>query len=66
MPKPFPAEFRRDVINAARASDASMAEIARANPAYLGWNMEALTDEELERFDFLEAARSAWRLAGRP
>ena len=29
MPKPFPAEFRGDVINAARASDASMAEIAR-------------------------------------
>lgn len=29
MPKPFPAEFRRDVINVARASDASMASIAR-------------------------------------
>jgi transposase len=29
VPKPFPAEFRRDVINVARSSDASMASIAR-------------------------------------
>ncbi len=29
MPKPFPAEFRRDVIAVARSSDASMASIAR-------------------------------------
>ena len=29
MPKPFPAEFRRDVIAVARSSDASMAQIAR-------------------------------------
>ncbi len=29
MPKPFPAEFRRDVIAVARCSDASMAQIAR-------------------------------------
>jgi transposase len=29
MPKPFPAEFRRDVIAVARSSDASRAQIAR-------------------------------------
>jgi transposase len=29
VPKPFPAEFRRDVISVARSSDASMASIAR-------------------------------------
>jgi len=29
VPKPFPAEFRRDVIAVARSSDASMASIAR-------------------------------------
>ena len=29
MPKPFPAEFRRDVIAVARSSDAPMAQIAR-------------------------------------
>ena len=29
MPKPFPAEFRRDVIAVARSSDAPMARIAR-------------------------------------
>ena len=29
MPKPFPAEFRRDVVAVARSSDASMASIAR-------------------------------------
>jgi transposase len=29
MPKPFPAEFRRDVISVARRSDASRAQIAR-------------------------------------
>ena len=29
MPKPFPAEFRRDVIAVARNSDASRAQIAR-------------------------------------
>ena len=29
MPKPFPVEFRRDVIAVARSSDASMAQIAR-------------------------------------
>ncbi len=29
MPKPFPAEFRRDVIAVARSSDASLTQIAR-------------------------------------
>jgi transposase len=29
VPKPFPAEFRRDVIRVARSSDSSMASIAR-------------------------------------
>ena len=29
MPKPFPAEFRRDVIAVARTGEASMAQIAR-------------------------------------
>ena len=29
MPTPYPAEFRRDVVAAARASGASMASIAR-------------------------------------
>ena len=29
MPKPFPPEFRRDVVAVARKSDASMAQIAR-------------------------------------
>ena len=29
MPKPFPAEFRRDVVAVARSSAASMAQIAR-------------------------------------
>jgi len=29
VPTAYPAEFRRDVVNAARASDASMASIAR-------------------------------------
>jgi transposase len=29
VPKPFPAEFRRDVIAVARSSDAPMAQIAR-------------------------------------
>ncbi len=29
MPKPFPAEFRRDVIAVARSSDSPMAQIAR-------------------------------------
>ena len=29
MPKPFPAEFRRDVIAVARKSDTSMAQIAK-------------------------------------
>jgi transposase-like protein len=29
VPKPFPPEFRRDVIAVARNSDASMAQIAR-------------------------------------
>ena len=29
MPKPFPAEFRRDVIAVARRGEASMAQIAR-------------------------------------
>ncbi len=29
MPKPFPAEFRRDVTAVARSSDAPMAQIAR-------------------------------------
>ena len=29
MPKPFPAEFRRDVIAVARKGEASMAQIAR-------------------------------------
>ena len=29
MPKPFPPEFRRDVVAVARQSDASMAQIAR-------------------------------------
>ncbi|MFP5023499.1 transposase [Pseudonocardia phyllosphaerae] len=30
MPKPFPAEFRRDVVAAARQSDQSIAAIARS------------------------------------
>ncbi len=29
MPKPFPAEFRRDVVAVARSSDSPMAQIAR-------------------------------------
>ena len=29
MPKPFPAEFRRDVIAVARRSEASVAQVAR-------------------------------------
>ena len=29
MPKPFPAEFRRDVIAVARKGDASVAQVAR-------------------------------------
>jgi transposase len=29
VPKPFPAEFRRDVIAVARKSEASIAQIAR-------------------------------------
>lgn len=29
MPKPFPAEFRRDVVAVARKREASMAQIAR-------------------------------------
>ena len=29
MPKPFPPEFRRDVVAVARSSDAPMAQIAR-------------------------------------
>ena len=29
MPKPFPVEFRRDVITVARSSDASLTQIAR-------------------------------------
>ena len=29
MPKPFPAEFRRDVVAVARSSEASRAQIAR-------------------------------------
>ena len=29
MPKPFPPEFRRDVVAVARKSDASIAQIAR-------------------------------------
>ncbi len=29
MPKPFPADFRRDVIAVARKGEASMAQIAR-------------------------------------
>ena len=29
MPKPFPAEFRRDVIAVARKSEASVAQVAR-------------------------------------
>ena len=29
MPKPFPAEFRRDVIAVARKSEASIAQVAR-------------------------------------
>ena len=29
MPKPFPSEFRRDVVAVARSSDAPMAQIAR-------------------------------------
>jgi transposase len=29
MPKPFPAEFRRDVIAVARRGDASMTQVAR-------------------------------------
>jgi transposase len=29
VPKPFPPEFRRDVVAVARSSDASMAQIAR-------------------------------------
>jgi transposase len=29
VPKPFPAEFRRDVVAVARSSDASIAQIAR-------------------------------------
>jgi transposase len=30
VPKPFPAEFRRDVIAVARKGEASIAQIARA------------------------------------
>ena len=30
MPKPFPAEFRRDVIAVARQGDRSMAQVARS------------------------------------
>ncbi len=29
MPKPFPAEFRRDVIAVARKSETSVAQVAR-------------------------------------
>ena len=42
----------------------AMHEICRCNPGYLGWNMEALTDDELDQFGFAEVARLARRTAG--
>jgi hypothetical protein len=41
----------------------TMAEVTRCNPGYLAWNMETLTEPELERYGFASIAKRARELA---
>ena len=58
MPKPFPAEFRRDVIAVARKGEASMTQIARdfgiSQSCLKRWLVIAAAAGEVVRLDAVE------------
>ena len=55
MPKPFPAEFRRDVIAVARKGEASVAQVARDDRGLI-----TPPDESTEVGAVPSASLSAW------